>query len=114
MYERFHREQKIEDEHKEIVNWEETYVPLDSMHWRRPRILTLQKLGEVLTVEFNDDIVKDRNVTSLNVNDVSVFEPSPPSPDAEVVRSFIAVDKNYMYVWVPQAQRWKRVALSSF
>jgi hypothetical protein len=89
------------------------YVPVDSKNWRRPRALTLESLAGVLNVKVNEDIV-DRNVTSVEYVNQESNPELPPNTFKINTRTHIAVDDNYLYVWVPSLNRWKRIILSSW
>ena len=84
------------------------FVPIDSASWKRPRILTLENLAGYLTVEVEGDI----NVTSVDYVNQSDKPELPPNTFPVNTRAHIAIDDNYLYVWVESQKRWKRTILS--
>jgi len=96
----------------ESVNLEDTYVQLESRSWKRPRMLSLENLNGVLSIKVAD--FADRNVTAVEFVNQNEYPDVPPNSFNVNTRTHIAVDDNYIYVWVPTAKRWKRALLSSW
>lgn len=92
---------------------ESVFIPLDTGIWKRPRILTLEKVGEVLQIKINDSII-ERNVTSVESSDQEEHPTLPPNGIPVMEKTFISVDENYLYVWIPTLKKWKRTLLSSW
>ena len=96
----------------EELNLQNTFIEIESKSWKRSRMLSLENLNGVLSVEVAD--VKDRNVTSVVFKNQEENPESPPGTFKVDTKTHIAVDDNYLYVWVPSKKRWKRVILSSW
>ena len=86
------------------------YVPVESPGWKRPRILTIENLAGYLTVEVADDL----NVSAVDYVNQSDEPQRPPDTSRVNTRAHIAIDDNYLYVWVPSQKRWKRSLLSEW
>lgn len=93
------------------ISLENTFLILDSKGWRKPAILSLDRLGNGLQLQLDRDLVK-RNVTSVEFINQNEIIDLPPESLPVNARTHIAVDENYLYVWVPQSKRWKRLPLS--
>jgi hypothetical protein len=89
-------------------------IQLDSKNWKRPRALTLEVLAGVLNVKVSDEVIYERNVTSVEYVNQEGNPEIPPNTFRVNTRTHIAVDDNYLYVWVPSLNRWKRLILSSW
>ena len=94
-------------------------IPVDSPNWKRARaasildivkVLSLNNSGGTVTVEVDKDI----NVSSVDY--VNQFDSPERPPDTLSVntRAHIAIDDNYLYVWVPALKRWKRSVLTEW
>jgi len=95
------------------VNLSSLFVTLDSKNWKRPRTLSLENLGGVLNIKFEEDL-SERNVTSVEFINQDEFPTLPPNTFKVNTRTHIAVDENYLYVWVTSLNKWKRIILSSW
>jgi hypothetical protein len=89
-----------------------TFIEIESKSWKRSRMLSLENLNGVLNIKIAD--VTDRNVTSVDFVNQEEFPELPPNTFPLNTRTHIAVDDNYLYVWVPSSGRWKRTMLSSW
>ena len=89
-----------------------TVVVLDNGSWPKLKTISLDNLTKSLQISANIKVSPDRNVSSLEFNDQDEFPLKPPTPTAVVNRTFMAVDENYLYVWVND--KWKRTPLSSW
>lgn len=87
------------------------FVPLDTKNWKRPRILSVENLGGVLNIKISEEL-NERNVTSVEFVNQNEEPELPPNTFKINTRTHIAIDENYMYVWVPSQNRWKRSILS--
>lgn len=85
-------------------------VSIDSVSWKRPRILTLENLAGYLNVKVEGDI----NVTAVDYVDQGKIPELPPNTFPVNSRAYIAIDDNYLYVWVESQNRWKRTILSEW
>ncbi len=88
------------------------FFPVESKNWRRPRTLTLQNLGGILSIKLSEEVLAERNVTAVQYVNQEENPELPPNTFAINTRTHIAVDDNYIYVWVPSLNRWKRAMLS--
>jgi hypothetical protein len=96
----------------ENLDLENTYIELESKSWKRHRMLSLENLQGVLEVKVQD--ISDRNVTSVEYVNQEEFPELPPNTFNVNTKTHIAVDENYLYVWVPSLKRWKRTLLSNW
>jgi len=94
----------------EELNLTGTFIEIESKNWKRSRMLSLENLGGLLEVKVQD--ISDRNVTSVEFTNQEEFPQLPPNAKKVNTRTHIAVDENYLYVWVPSLNRWKRTMLS--
>ena len=90
-----------------------TFLLVDSNAFKRPNVITVETLGKVLKLKINVDL-DSKNVSAVQYKgldqDVSANpDKMPISPSLH-----LSVDENYLYVWVPQIGRWKRMLLSSW
>jgi len=84
-----------------------------SRAWKRPKMLSLENLKGVLSVVVTDEILSERNVTSLEPGQEQ--DPTAPPNTFKVSnRAHISIDDNYIYVWVPSKNVWKRALLSTW
>jgi uncharacterized protein YuzE len=87
-----------------------TFISIDSKNWRRPRAVTLDGLSEVLNIKVGED----KNVTAVEYVHQDDNPEIPPNTIKVDTKTHIAVDDNYLYVWVPSLNRWKRMLLSTW
>lgn len=86
------------------------YIPIDSKNWKRPRALSLENLNGVLNIK----VVGEESVTSVEYINQEENPKLPPETFRVNTKTHIAVDENYIYVWVPSVSRWKRSILSQW
>lgn len=90
---------KIKVNKKEKAN---VFITVESPIWRQPNKIDVEALGEILEINIG--------IVDFIDQDVSINRP----PDTYPINSKleIAVDKNFLYVWVKD--RWKRIPLTEF
>ena len=86
------------------------YVPLDSNGWKRQRIITLENLSGYISVKVHDDL----NVSAVEYVNQADSPETPPNTFRVNTRAHIAIDDNYLYVWIPSQNRWKRSLLAEW
>ena len=79
--------------------WEEVFIPLYGKGWRSPQSISLKSLLNQL------------GHTPEKVSEAIENIPEPPN-GAIMKESFIAIDENYLYVWI--GDKWKRTILSEW
>lgn len=104
---RFYKEDKNAPE----INKDKTFIQIDSGDWRKPYILSIERLGETLQIKLDRDL-SNFNVTSVKFDNQNFVPERSPESLPITNKSHLAVDENYLYIWVPQSNRWKRVPLS--
>jgi hypothetical protein len=82
------------------IDLKSSYIPIDNNAWGRSKVLSLQELSDLLSKNYGRGIGNVINVTP----DVS----SAPH-GLDLIQSYIAIDENYLYVWVKG--RWKKVPM---
>ena len=88
-----------------VIKGDRTFLTVDSKDWRTPQLLSLETLSKTLPPPPENAGVS--NVEFSNQDQ----EPEAP-PGSSIQKAYIAVDENYLYVWVNS--RWKRTPLSEW
>lgn len=96
----------------ENLNLENTFVEIESKSWKRSRMLSLEILGGILNIKTKD--FSDRNITALKYVNQEENPHLPPKTFKVDIKTHIAVDENYLYVWIHSLKRWKRILLSDW
>ena len=93
---------------KDDIRRNDTFILIDSPSWRNPQHLDMESLRDILDVSSDSS----SNVYAFKFKNQDT-DPRLP-PDAKKLEKSIelAVDDNFLYVWVKN--RWKRIPLSSF
>jgi len=115
--ERPHRLEKVS-----INDLAELFIEVDSPSWPRTCALTLEVLNNALHIKANEDYLNELMENSLRENNVISVQfinqnedPTlPPNTFPINNKTHIAVDENYLYVWVPSLDKWKRILLSDW
>lgn len=92
---------------------EDTYILVDKGNWKKERSISISQLKNSIGIDLENDI-KEKNVTNIKPLD---FEKDPqisPKSHHELQPTYISVDENYLYVWIPQIQKWKRILMSEW
>lgn len=89
-------------------------IPIDYRDWKRPRNLSIENLGGLLSIKINENLFKERNVTSVEYLNQEQNPELPPETYKVNLKTHIAVDDNYLYVWVETKKKWKRCLLSDW
>jgi hypothetical protein len=93
-----------------------TVFLVDHVNFKRPYTISLETVGKILQLKLNEDLVKNinsKNVTALNFLNQDTESNIPPNIEQIAQPSFIAIDENYLYVWVPQLNKWKKILLTN-
>lgn len=106
---RFHKGHKILEDFNPV----ETFIKVDSKDFQRPCTISLEVVGKILQISIDDEIF-ERNVTSVEFEGQDKDPTLPPNTFKISEKTHIAVDENYLYVWVPQLEKWKRMLLSDW
>jgi hypothetical protein len=104
--ERFFRE----DKGCPTISVGNTVIQVDSVDWRKPYVITVERLGNEIQLKLDEDAAK-RNVTAVKYSGQDLVPDLSPESLPIDSRTHLSVDENYLYVWVPQVQKWKRMPL---
>ena len=108
MENRIYKENRIES-----LTPENSFLPVDSNEWRKAGIISVERLGKILQIQLDEEIFK-RNVTAVTFSHQDEITELPPESLLVDSKTHISVDENYLYVWVPQSKRWKRIPLAIY
>lgn len=89
------------------------FLTVESKSWKRPKPLTLENLGGVLNVKLNEDI-SEKNVTAIKYAEQEDHPEMPPNTHEIDNKTYIAIDENYLYVWISSLKKWKRALISTW
>ena len=92
---------------------DQTFIKIDSARFKRPMAISASDLSKILLSSINTDTAS--NSVSAVVFSGQDEDPSKPPEDikiSDVVN--IAIDENYLYIWVPSANKWKRIMLGDW
>lgn len=107
---RFYQNQLVGED----LDLNQNVIAIDNTSWKRPRKLSLEKLGDILKIKVNDSAFPDKNITSIKISDQEDNPKLPPNILSIVKKSYIAIDNNYLYVWIETQKKWKRIPLSEW
>lgn len=90
-----------------------TFLLVDSNAFKRPNVITVETLGNVLKLKINENL-DSKNVSTVQF--MGLYKDVSANPNKMPIspQLHLSVDENYLYVWVPQIGRWKRMLLSSW
>lgn len=95
------------------ITKEDTYILLDRGNWKKERSLSLSQLQDTIEINLENNI-REKNVTSIKPLDIEQAPLKSPQIHSNLQSTYISVDENYLYVWIPQLQRWKRILMSEW
>ena len=107
-----HKPYEFVSTHEEF-DLKNVFIDINSKLWKKPKTLTIDNLGGMLNVKINEDI-KHRNVTCVEYVNQNENPDIPPHAIKVNTQTHIAVDENYLYVWVQSLKKWKRILLSDW
>ena len=95
------------------LNLDEIFIPLYARGWRQPQSISLSNFANKIEISVNEEALSKINPNSIASVPVSNIEIEPKAPPGtKLVKSYIAIDENYLYVWV--GDRWKRTLLAEW
>jgi len=94
-------------------NPNETFTLVDSVNFKKPCVISLENLAGFLTVKVDDNL-NNLNVVSVNCENQEDNPENPPNTFKVNTKAHIAIDDNYLYIWIPLLKRWKRAILSNW
>lgn len=109
-----HRFYKDKQHQAEEVDIDTTMVQIDNQSFRQPKIISVAGMAHSLNVQFSKELVKDRNLSILEFDSQEIEPEESPNPEAIVQKTFMAIDENFLYVWIPSLKKWKRIPLSNW
>jgi hypothetical protein len=90
-----------------------TYILADGKEFHRPVSLLLEKVGEILKIKEDRDL-SQMNITAVEFSKQAETPTILPNTFSVSPKTHISVDENYLYVWIPQLGRWKRLPISDW
>ena len=112
MADSFYKNEKISN-----IDISNTYIQIDSDIFRKPYIISVETIGNLLQLKINNNLIKDlssKNVTSINYMGQDNNKDISPITGSPIEKTYISVDENYMYIWIDSLQKWKRILLSDW
>lgn len=108
---RIYKYQRIENLNE--IQPDNTFIPVDNGEWKKKKALSIKQIGDTIQIVVEDDIRK-KNVQSLQPTNIEKENSTPPHTIRHVEMTYISVDENYLYIWVPTLSKWKRIPLSDW
>jgi len=93
---------QISKEHNDA----DMFIHVDSPKWRMPKEISVEDFKKLINAKF------DVNVIAYKFKDQDKFPQIPPNTHKLESKIELAVDDNFLYVWVND--RWKRLSLNEF
>lgn len=90
-----------------------TFVLVDSTDFKKPVTISIEKIGDALQLKLNEDL-EWRNISVVQPDRLEKHPRSNPTAIPISPKTHISVDENYLYVFVPQSKKWKRIPLSDW
>jgi hypothetical protein len=97
-------------EQLDIVN---SYVLVDNSGFKAPHVISVENIGKSLGLKIEGDL-SAMNVSSVEMTGQESNPALPPDSVSFIPKTHIAVDENYLYVWIPKISKWKRLLLSDW
>lgn len=95
------------------LNLEDTYININSKYWKEPKTLSLDNIGGLLSVNISEEL-NQKNVTCVEYSNQDKNPELPPETYNVDIKTHIAIDDNYLYVWIKSLKKWKRIILSNW
>jgi len=116
-----------------FINKDNIFIQIDSPNWRHPVKVPLSVLSNEFSITNvykaidNQTLIVDPSTLKVKINSSIfknnvIYEPLkennnnylPIPNDSCESRLFLRSDDNYLYVYVPSQQRWKRIKLTDW
>lgn len=108
------KEQKIyKSKRVSTLNAEKSYLKVEGIDFKRPVAISASDLSKVLLGEVNEDMAR-KNVSAVEFNGQDVDPKKKPEEIRVTDQINIAIDDNYLYIWVPSLKKWKRIMLGDW
>ena len=111
MNDRFFRDKRIETNNIDI---ESTVVRIDAQSFRQPGVISIKDIANSINLQFSEDAIKYKNLSIVEFNSQESEPLIQPNPDSFIQKTYMAIDDNYLYVWIPNLNKWKRILLSDW
>ena len=98
----------------ESISLDGIFIPIDSAAWRKPYIISVERLGNAIQLKIDEEALKTRNVTAVKFENQDLLPERPPESLSITDRTHIAINENFLYVWIPQVKKWKRIPLAEW
>jgi hypothetical protein len=90
-----------------------TFILVDSTDFRKPVTISIETIGKALQLKIDQDL-EWKNTSAVQPEELGRKPETNPDKLPISPKTHISVDENYLYVWVPQSQKWKRIPLSDW
>lgn len=90
-----------------------TFVLVDSTDFIKPVTISIETIGKALQLRI-DQNSEWKNISAVLPEELGRKPDTNPEKLSISPKTHISVDENYLYVWVPQSQKWKRTPLSDW
>ena len=111
MSDRFFKDRRHEIKN---INIDGAMVKIDSQEFRQPHIISVREIANSINLQFNKESVEDKNLSVIGFDSQDSEPTKSPDDTLYVQKTFMAIDENYMYVWIPSLSKWKRIPLSDW
>ena len=96
------------------ISLDGTFIQIDNGSWRKPYIISVERLGNTIQLKIDEETLRTRNVTAVKYSGQDLVPELSPESLPIDDKTHLSVDEHYLYVWVPQVLKWKRIPLSCY
>jgi len=97
------------------IDLKNTFVEIDNEQCPRPVSLSLENLNNILQIKVNEDFInkklENKNLSCIEFINQDTSPYTNPFNYNISQQTFLSVDENYLYVWIPTLKKWKRIPL---
>jgi len=94
-------------------NPDTTFIKVDSNDFKRPMAISATGLGKILNLRLDADL-DSKNVSGLQFKGQDQDPRMNPEQIPIDNKVFIAIDENFLYIWVSIVKKWKRIPLGDW
>lgn len=102
----------------EIINpqLDNTFIEIHSSLWRSSSKISLENLKNSLSInpQTLQVEINSQSVVYENFNQYNVSYNLPPKNSSDFTGVTLSIDENYLYIWIRNQNRWKRIPLSEW
>lgn len=95
------------------IDIDNAMVQIYSKEFPRPFKISLRDIANSINKQIENNESSQWNFKNGEFENIEKI-PKKPTNNAVIQKTFMATDDNYLYIWLPDLNKWKRIPMTEF